>query len=88
MLETNFFSPNYGHKMPADSPGRVDSKSERIVSLSHSVPEIFDVKDSKNALRHNCNHHVIIIIITSLFAPARHIAFSSVSQEVTEIFSF
>ena len=41
--------------MPDDSLSRVDSKSERTMSVSHSVPEIFDVKDSKNALRHNKN---------------------------------
>ena len=46
--------------MPDDSLGRVDSKNERIMSESHSVPEIFDVKYSKNALRHNYNHYVII----------------------------
>ena len=34
-------------------------KRERIMSVSHSVPEIFDVKDSKNALRLNYNHYVI-----------------------------
>ena len=39
--------------MPDDSLGRVDSKSERIMSVSHSDPEIFDVKDSKM-------HYVII----------------------------
>ena len=36
-----------------DSLGRVDSNIERIMSVSLSVPEIFVVKDSKNALRHN-----------------------------------
>ena len=39
--------------MPDDSLGRVDSNSERIMSVSLSVPDIFDVKDSKNTLRHN-----------------------------------
>ena len=67
ILEKKIVSPNYGNKMPDDSPSRVDSKSERIMSLSHSVPETFDVKDSKNALRHNLqslrhnyNHYAII----------------------------
>ena len=33
--------------MPDDRLSRVDSNSERIMSVSHSVPEIFDVKDAK-----------------------------------------
>ena len=41
--------------MPDDSVSRVDSKIERIMSVSHSFPELFDVKDSKDALRHNKN---------------------------------
>ena len=88
ILEKKFFSPNNGNKMPDDSVNRVDSKSARIMSLSHSFPVIFDVKDSKNSLRHNCNHYVIIIIITSKFALALHRAFSSIPQKVDEIFSF
>ena len=74
--------------MPDDSLCRVDSKSERIMSVSHSVPDIFDVKDSKNAFRHYCNRYVIITIFTLYCAPAREIAFSSISQKVDEIFSF
>ena len=74
--------------MPDNSLRRVDFKSERIMAVSHSVPEIFDVKDAKNALRHNCNRYVIIIIITLQLAPAHQIAFSLISQKVDEIFSF
>ena len=61
--KTNAFA-QYWNKTSADSSGRVDSNCERTLSVSLSVPEIFDFKDWKNALRHNCNHCVIIIIIT------------------------
>ena len=89
ILENNLFLLNYGNKTPDDSVSRVDSISEGIMSVSLSIPEIFDVKDLKNALRHNCNHyryscnHYVIIAGILLL-----VAFFAIYQKVDEIFSF